>query len=160
MTLPYNASHNTMKNDFKEELEQLEYDKENKCCWYDDNSKAGNFINTHDISLLITTIKRIIEHDFTKIVKLTKYLRNVAKLFNVLNLSIYWSLPSGLNIYQSYLSSKSITISPFTYSKIKLNRMASKKDKFYHNKLVRALMPNLIHSLDSCSLTAILSVFY
>lgn len=83
-----------------------------------------------------------------KVKKLSKYLTNIAKLFNALNMPITWYLPSGLKIHQSYLQTKTISISPFTYSKIKINLNTTLKDKYDHNKQIRALMPNLIH--DNC----------
>lgn len=153
MTIPYNSTERAMREYLKNELEQLEYYKESKCYWYVSKEGGSHRINSNDITLLISIISKIIKHDFSKVNKLIKYLRNVAKLFNFLNLPIYWALPSGLKIYQSYLESKSITINPFSYSKVKLNLKVSSKDKFDHNKQVRALMPNLIHSLDAYSMT-------
>jgi DNA-directed RNA polymerase len=57
------------------------------------------------------------------------------------------------------LETKSTTITPFTYSKIKLNLKLSIKDKYDKNKQVRALMPNLIHSLDGSSLSLLFNQF-
>jgi len=57
------------------------------------------------------------------------------------------------------LETKSTTITPFTYSKIKLNLRLSIKDKYDKNKQVRALMPNLIHSLDGSSLSLLFNQF-
>ena len=153
MTIPYNSSQRSMGEYLRSELDQKNYDENIKCYWYTGKDDPNNSINSNDITLLINIITNIIKHDFNKINKLIKYLRNIAKLFNTLNLPIYWSLPSGLNIYQSYLQSKSVTISPFAYNKIKLNLKVSSRDKLDHNKQLRALMPNLIHSLDAYSMT-------
>lgn len=53
------------------------------------------------------------------------------------------------------MESKSVTISPFNYNKIKLNLRVSSKNKLFHDKQVRSLMPNLIHYLDAHSMTEI-----
>lgn len=101
----------------------------------------------------------IIDKDFRKIKKLTKYLNNIADIFYKVQLPITWNLPTGLTIRQSYLETKSTTITPFMYSKVKLTLKTSLKGKFDKNKQVRALMPNLIHSLDSTSLSLLFESF-
>lgn len=50
-------------------------------------------------------------------------------------------------------------ITPFTYSKIKLNFKKSHKTKYDHVKQSRALMPNLIHSLDATSMSMLYHIF-
>jgi DNA-directed RNA polymerase len=54
---------------------------------------------------------------------------------------------------------RTATISPFAYSKAKLNFKVSSKDEYDRNKQITALMPNLIHSLDSTSLCMLYEVF-
>ena len=83
----------------------------------------------------------------------------MAELLNILELPITWTLPTGLTIRQSYLQTKTTTITPFSYSKVKLNMKVTIKDKYDNNKQVRALMPNLIHSLDSTSLILLYKQF-
>ena len=159
MTIPYNSTDMSMKKYLLDNLEQSDFDVDNNCYWYSTKDNTDLRINSYDAGLIVKILRDIIRKDFTKIHNLAKYLRNVAKLFNTLNIPIFWALPSGLNIYQSYLESKSITISPFTYSKAKLNLKVSNKDKLDHNKQVIALMPNLIHSLDAYSMTELYTVF-
>ena len=77
----------------------------------------------------------------------------MAEILHTLWLPITCSLPTGFTIKQSYLESKSTTITPFMLSKIKLNLKVSIKNKYDRNKQVRALMPNLIHFLDATSLS-------
>lgn len=159
MTIPYNAGVRSMIDYLKDELEEIKYDKNLKGYWYCNKDSPDNLINSNDVSLLVNIINNIIKKEFTKINKLIKYLRNVAGLFHKLNLPIYWVLPSGLEIYQSYLESKSITISPFSYSKVKLNLKVNTKDSFCYKKQLRSLMPNLIHSLDASSMTELFYLF-
>lgn len=159
MTIPYNSSRRSMKKYLVDSLVKMDYD-EDKCSWYSDslNNKV-NMINDKDISLLIHSLMHIIENDFRKIRKLIKYLNNIASLYNLLGLPITWTLPSGLTISQSYLQKKSTTITPFMYSKLKLTLTINIKDKYDKNKQTRALMPNLIHSLDASSLSLLFEKF-
>lgn len=60
-------------------------------------------------------------------------------------------MPTGLTVIQSYLQSVTTSITPFTYSKTRLN-INSRTSNFDHKKQVRALMPNLINSLDTTSM--------
>jgi hypothetical protein len=90
MTITYNASSNSMKDyvianlyKIKEEnLTQAEY-------WYSASpNKSEPTINIKDVFLLVSSIKEVINKDFDKIKKLTKYLKNVANILNILELPI------------------------------------------------------------------------
>jgi DNA-directed RNA polymerase len=48
---------------------------------------------------------------------------------------------------------------PFMYSKTKINLRLTIKDKYDKKKQIRALMPNLIHSLDGGSLSLLYNKF-
>ncbi len=150
MTIPYNASIRSMQRYFLGEL-HLKYEKDG-VQWFSDRASSQEVINNRDASLLVKSIVDIIMNDYEKIKKLTLYLINIAKLFDSMNMPITWNLPSGLTINQSYLQTKTITLKPFAYSKTKLNLKTTIKDKYDHNKQIRALMPNLIHSLDGNSM--------
>lgn len=92
--------------------------------------------------------------------KWTKYIKNVANLFYSLSIPITWSLPNGLTIYQSYLTTKNTTITPFMYSKTKITLKQSIAGSYEKNKQIRAFMPNLIHSLDASSLNLLYDEFH
>ena len=159
MTIPYNSSVRSMRKYISDSLVKIDHDEDNST-WYSDSEKNTKIIiNNKDIALLTLCLMNIIQNDFEKIKKLSKYLKNVATLLTILELPISWTLPTGLIIKQSYLETKSTTIPPFTYSKIKLNLRLSIKDKYDKNKQVRALMPNLIHSLDGSSLSLLFNQF-
>lgn len=159
MTIPYNSSHKSMKKYLAESLVRADSNI-NDQTWYCVSEKDDkNLINDKDLRLLISSLQFIIKNDFEKIKKLSKYLKKVAELLNLLELPITWTLPTGLTIKQSYLQTKTTTITPFTYSKVRLNLKVTIKDKFDKNKQVRALMPNLIHSLDGTSLILLYEQF-
>jgi DNA-directed RNA polymerase len=108
----------------------------------------------------VNTIQFIVNNDFDKVKKLMKYLRNIATVLTILGLPIVWSLPHGLIIKQSYLETKSTSIRPFLYSKVKINIQVVNKERLDRAKQVRALMPNLIHSLDATSMSLLYKNFY
>lgn len=159
MTIPYNVSVRQMQKYISECLTPIESLKDGKIIWYSTSDKDKNLINTKDISLLIHCLNKIINEDFEKIKKLSKYLKNIATLFITLNLPITWTLPTGLTIKQSYLETISTSITPFMYSKIKINLKVTVKGTFSKNKQITALMPNLIHSLDASSLSLFFNKF-
>jgi DNA-directed RNA polymerase len=121
--------------------------------------RKKNLINNKDIALLVTTIKIIVENDFEKIKKLMKYLKNIATILTNIGLPIVRSLPHGLTVRQSYLEVKYSSIRPFLYSKTKINLQVINRDKYDNAKQIRALMPNLIHSLDASSLSLLYKKF-
>ena len=161
MTIPYNSSNRSMQNYLADSLVILEdYDTDDKISWYSDSEKnRKTVINDKDIILLINSLRFIIEQDFERIKKLIKYLKNVAGILNMMELPITWTLPTGLTIKQSYLESKSTTITPFMYSKIKINLKTTVKDSYDKKRQVRALMSNLIHSLDGSSFSMLYEQF-
>lgn len=57
--------------------------------WYcSSEGDKKNIINDSDLYLLISSLQYIINNDFQKIRKLTKYLNKVAELLNILELPI------------------------------------------------------------------------
>ena len=86
MTITYNAS----------DLAMVDYIKSNLCCldssdikWYTaSDTEKTNRVNNKDLHILVGLIKQVIMNDFEKIRKLTKYLKNVATLLNLLELPI------------------------------------------------------------------------
>lgn len=129
MTIPYNSSRRSMKKYIAESLVKMDYNKD-KTSWYSTSEKqTKSRINDKDLYLLISCLKYIINTDFEKIKKLSKYLKNVASLLNKMELPNTWTLPTGLTIKQSYLDSKSTSITPFMHSKIKINLKIKIKKK-------------------------------
>lgn len=160
MTLTYNATDIAMVDYIKQNL-YLTDSKSDDTTWFavsEDNK--DNLVTLKDLFLIVSLIKQITLSDFVKIKKLTKYLKNVATLLNILELPIVWNLPNGLTIRQSYLETKTTAITPFMYDKSKVNIRVTIKDKYNKRKQVRALMPNLIHSLDGGSLCLLAIKFF
>ena len=166
MTIPYNVSTRNMINYIKESLYKVSEDKlseqdiKNKVNLYSATQVTNKpYVSDEDISVLVDDIRSIIFDGFEKIKKLVKYLKNVATVLGYLELPIVWSLPHGLIVTQSYLKTESISIKPFLYNKSKVNIQIVNKDVYDKNKQVRALVANLIHSLDATSLSLLVDRF-
>jgi hypothetical protein len=119
MTIPYNASHRSMKKYVTESLIKFGYDEDISVYWYTDNNKNNDML-INDCKLLINCITNVIFYGYEKIKKLSKYLIKVAKLYNMLELPIIWELPNGLIIKQSYMQTITSYITPFFIIKLNL----------------------------------------
>ena len=157
MTIPYNATVFRMSRYLASNLVELstlnkKEKKKAEDTWYSTVEGGEPKVNHKDLIDIAKVLSNTVLEDHEKIEKLRSYLVNVATLFNSLNIPIVWTLPSGLEVHQSYLDSGTIKIQPFSHKKIKLNIKFVKKDSFDKSKQIIALMPNLIHSLDASSL--------
>lgn len=169
MTMPYNASKRRMKGFITDNLQVLEDYKpdvieytsngKQEVRWYGTTRSVDNVVNDNDITLLCNLIHDVILKDFDKIRNLCAYLKVMGTIFNKLGLPIMWSLPNGLNITQSYLSTRTHPIKPFNHQKITLNLRVTDRNKLDKNRQIRSFMPNLIHSLDAASLTLLYNKF-
>jgi DNA-directed RNA polymerase len=183
MTWPYNATLTTIVKYIKDTLKVCDFTEEeyeivknninykknkqtelitNVVHWYGlpTQSIPKRLLNDRDIFLLGNAIKDIITKYFPKIIKLSDYLLNVASICASLGIPITWSLPNGLHIKQSYLATKTATIKPFTFIKSSFKLRITDKNNFDISKQKTALMPNLIHSLDSTSLSLLYDRFF
>lgn len=86
-------------------------------------------------------------------------MKKVAEICSNLNITITWSVPSGLNVHQYYKDTEAIRLKPFRFSKKTFN-LVKFINKLNKAKQIRALMPNLIHSLDASSLALIVDLFF
>ena len=111
------------------------------------------------MNLFISTLEKVFINEFPKLKLLSNYLLNIASICSFLNISITWALPSGLEVKQYYVDSEAIRLKPFKFRKKTFNIKVfnSKPNK---SKQKRALMPNLVHSLDAASLSLIVNMFY
>ena len=170
MVKPYNASFFRMVEYVKEKLDvfNLEpkieddlienHNMKNKI-YYSEKSNPDIKLTNFDLNLFISTMERVIYNEFPKLKEFNSYLEQVAKICTSLNISITWVLPTGLNVTQYYVDTQAIRLKPFTYRKQRFS-LKIKNNKVNKSKQIRALMPNLIHSLDAASLSLILDMFY
>ena len=105
------------------------------------------------------SLKEVLENNFPKLKLLMIYLKQIANICNKLNLIIPWGTPSGLLVNQSYSASKEIKLKPFSFKNTSI-RLHKKSDGLNFGKQSRALMPNLIHSLDAASLALLVNYYF
>ena len=80
------------------------------------------------------------------------YFVDIAKIMVNLGIPISWMTPAGLNITQHYLKSKQTVISTKLFNKTKKMVLREYLDKMDKQKQCNAIIPNIIHSLDSTHL--------
>lgn len=118
-----------------------------------------NYITNKDIYKFVKYFKIILYSEFPRMKLLNSYLRSIIKICTKQNTPIPWSLPSGAIVSQSYLSSKILKVRPFAFIKSKYNFRTIIKDEFDSVKQLNVTMPNIIHSLDACSIALLYKGF-
>ena len=63
-------------------------------------------------------------------------------------------------VQQQFISADVIKVKPFLYTKNLINLNVKNKNKLNFKKQKRALMPNLVHSLDAASLALVIDSFF
>lgn len=124
-----------------------------------ENSDHNTYLLENDFTLLVRTMQDVLRNDYPKLTKLRLYLTEVGKICNKLNLTIPWKLPSGLRVNQGYLKGTTFQIKPFEFSSKSFTVNHIHSDKLDKSKQIRALMPNLIHSLDATSLMSLYGLY-
>jgi DNA-dependent RNA polymerase len=165
MNIPYNVSIPRMIEYIQDNFELCNSNinkdiKNNLDFWYqlidDENIK----IKQRDFTVIAMELIEILHNDVFKLSKLLKYLKDIAKICTDLSITIPWGLPSGIEVKQSYLTSKEVRLKPFTFSKNSFLLKIPNKNKYNVQRQKRAFMPNLIHSLDATSLAMLVDLYF
>ena len=90
----------------------------------------------------------VLEKIFPCLNQLSKYFKYIARICLKLGISIPWYLPRSLVAHQSYMKVKELTVKPLNFSKNSFSLRIPIRGEFDKEKQIRALMPNLIDSLD------------
>jgi DNA-directed RNA polymerase len=157
MTIPYNASAYSIVNYFKAEFNMKKEDGKIVYYYKDDPNIIFYEIDFQSLSKALSVV---IFKDYPKLAELLNYLKEIAHIYNKLQIQIPWKLPTGLLVKQQYYKTKTLKVKPFLYSKDLLNLKIIEKEKFNNRKQIRAFMPNLIHSLDAASLVLLINEFF
>lgn len=165
MTIPYNASPSSIteyiKESFNKEIRIItNVGNKTKESYYIHKDNPNIIFKDIDFKNLRKALNVVIFLDYPKLTALSLYLKNIAKVANILNIPVPWILPSGLEIKQQYYAKETIRVKPYTYNKNTFNFTILNKKEFNTNKQKIALMPNLVHSLDAASLCLVIINYF
>lgn len=152
MTYSYNASFPRMSSYVREALypqQKIILGKEETV--YSVSQNSLDYLTNKDINTFVKCFITVIKETFPKMQELKNYLKSIVKICTKLNMPVPWVLPSGAIVSQSYLESKTLKVKLFAFMKSKYSFKYTIEDKFDLRKQSNAAMPNLIHSLDACS---------
>lgn len=126
---------------------------------YSDKPESLDFVTREDLCYFVDIFNTVLFKSYPHIKALILYLKEIASIFNELNLPIIWRLPTGLEVSQKYILLKIKKIEPYGFSNRTLNLTMSDKTSINKFKQKNALMPNLVHSLDSTALFMLYNIF-
>lgn len=134
MTIPYNVSDRELKKYLKEHF--INSDEKDWLYLQSENIK----LKYTDLNLLAKLTREILSVNFTKMNYLMNYLKTTAKLLTNLGFPIPWTLPTGVDVQQSYLDTDTVRLKPFSYEK---NRFTLKinNSNFDEMRQIRSLCP-------------------
>lgn len=135
-------------------------DKNIKQIWFKHNKKQDIKLELDDFKELYFILKHVLFDVAPSLHSISEYLKAISKICIKGNTFIPWVLPTGLIIRQSYITLKELRISPFNYSKYSFVLKTKDMNKIDPKKNLRALMPNLIHSLDAASLSLLIDKYF
>lgn len=139
-------------------IENEKYSKKEVWFKHRDNSKIK--LENQDFLNLYRGLDYILLNIFPSLKHISKYFKDVANVCTKIGISIPWYLPTGLIANQSYMALKAIRVKPLNYSNETFSLRIPIRDVYDDKKQKRALMPNLIHSLDSTCLVLMTDKYF
>lgn len=127
-------------------------EKEEKEYIYSTSDSSDDLVTRLDLFYYVNEFNNILLNSFPHIKRLIEYLDLISNILSELNLPIVWKLPHGLKVSQRYVTRKSKKIKPYTFSGKEITLSIIDKSTIDRKKQRNALMPNLVHSLDSTSM--------
>jgi len=155
MTIPYNVSSYQLIKYIKENFLRLDNTE-----WFYTIENKELKLKYSDFTLLGNGLREVLDYKFPKLNLLLTYLENIAKVCTILQIPILWTLPSGLEVKQSYMMEDTLRIKPFFYHKNHFVLKVFNKSLYDNKKQITAFMPNLVHSLDAASLALLLDFYF
>jgi len=162
MTIPYSATLIGISEQISNKM--VKKVNKNKSTVYETIDINNNVISLSrkDIYNMAKIIKEVIVKNCSNLNKLIEYYGNMTTLLITLGIPITWQpKPNGVKIYESYLKSEKTNYSfrkgfkshTVVLKKVKLPKIVDKM------KSRKAIVPNIIHSLDSHHKISIVSKF-
>nr|YP_009574413.1 hypothetical protein [Arthrobotrys musiformis]QBM31531.1 hypothetical protein [Arthrobotrys musiformis]QBM31681.1 hypothetical protein [Arthrobotrys musiformis] len=158
-----NESHfSCLTNDEKINVNKLNkiLKKNKKEYWYKHRDNNNIKLEAKDFINLYYGLKYILEKVSPSLSTLSNYFKEIANICSKLGINILWNLPTGLEAVQSYMEIKEKRVTPMNYSKNTFSLKIPVRGKLDKEKQMRALMPNLIHSLDASSLVLLVDKYF
>jgi hypothetical protein len=151
---------NVLQNQYDENISNKNRNNKNTQIWFKHNKNQNIKLELDDFKELYFILKHVLFDVAPSLHLISEYLKEISKICIKGNTFIPWVLPTGLIIRQSYITLKELRISPFNYSKYSFVLKTKDMNKIDPKKNVRALMPNLIHSLDAASLSLLIDKYF
>ena len=135
-------------------------DKTKKQIWFQHREDSSIKLEQRDFITLYKGLNYILERVFPSLNLISQYFKDIALICSQLGINIPWHLPTGLVVQQSYMKIKETRVQPLNFSKNTFALKIPVREKYDKDKQMRALMPNLIHSLDSASLGLLIDNYF
>jgi hypothetical protein len=128
--------------------------------WWKYKTNSEIKLESKDFNIIYDFLIDIITKIAPSLLEISSYLKQIANICSAANIYIPWTLPTGIEVRQSYMEIKNYRISPFNYAKYSFNLKIINSEKIDNRKQIAAFMPNLIHSLDAASLVILLHGYF
>ena len=152
----YSAGLPTLVNNVLTDESIIQLEKTDDKMYYK-HVNSDLIFSRYDIAIYVKSLTTLIRILSPKIDMLSKYLSNIVSICTRLGIPIPWLLPSGANIAGSYLVEEEHKIAAFTFTKAKYTFKVYVPGQYDIKKQKRAIRPNLVHSLDACTIAMLYS---
>jgi DNA-directed RNA polymerase, mitochondrial len=120
-----------------------------------DNSVV--LLSRKDLRKIAEIINQQIFYIYPSLNNIYKYLIEMSELIIQLGLPLYWFTPTGIKITQNYLKSKTTSVGLSSWVRKKTLVLKQWTNIINKSKQTQAIIPNIIHSLDSSHLINVLN---
>ena len=148
MTKTYNVTMFGIINQLKSKLPKIK--KQNTTFYIVKDSYCNDIILSHnDLVLIAKIVNSILFEKYESLKLIYDYFISVSKILVKVGIPLTWITPSGIILTQNYLLSKITKTSISVGGKAKTIVLREWTKKVDTRKQTQAIIPNIIHSLDS-----------
>ncbi len=131
-----------------------------KVFWYRYKQDANIKLENLDFINMYKAINYVLLNVFPALDILINYFKKVAKISGELGLYIPWKLPNGVIPHLSYMKLRNARLKPLNYSSKTFSFKVPIEGSYDKHKQIRAIMPNLVHSLDAACLSILINNYF